>query len=202
MPCNGLKRRNDFTNKTMNNLVGQDPRNVLPHGPGKLLVDAFYWHEPEIGIVAGYTPKARDVEDHFGVYRGVDQVETFGQAAVVAPGVFLDARKMGIGFREYYETRNMVFAGVERVHCHHFIREGEPFVCLGIIEQFKFRQMTVSGRIYKTAADVDLNACFAEFTPERLRNFDLDERFIKVFEIHNIIGKSIRIEKFESALSA
>ena len=177
-------------------LVGKDPREVLPHGPTKLLVDQFLWHHPEVGVVAAYTPKLRDVEDHFGVFRGVDQVESFGQAAVVAPTVFLDAAKTGVGFAEYYQTRNVVFAGVGQVYCHHFIRQGETFVCLGNIGQYKFRQMTVSGRIYKIAGGVDLQKYFAGFTAERLRNYDLDERFVKVFEIRDIIGKGIKTDKF------
>lgn len=180
----------------MHTLTGQDPRDVLPHGPTKLLVDAFHWHEPEVGIVASYTPQARDVEDHFGVFRGVDQVESFGQACVVSCSVFLDAAKMGLSYREYYERRNFVFAGVQQVYCHGFIRLGETYVCLGIIQQYKFRQMTVSGRIYKAPPALDLNACFAGFTPEKLKSYDLGEGFEKVFEIHNIIGKGIKNELF------
>jgi hypothetical protein len=180
----------------MGTLVGQAPREVLPHGPTKLLVDAFLWHDPELGIVASYTPKARDVEDHFGVFRGVDQVESFGQACVVSCSVFLDAAKMGLSFREYYQQRNFVFAGVEQVHCHGFIRLGETYVCLGIIQQYKFRQMMVSGRIYKVPDSLDLAAYFADFNAERLKAFHLGEGFEKVFEIHNIIGKGIKNEKF------
>lgn len=180
----------------MQSLVGQDPREVLPHGPTKLLVDHFLWHDPEVGIVASYKPKERDVEDHFGVFRGVDQVESFGQACVVSCSVFLDAAKMGLGFREYYRQRNFVFAGVEQVHCHGFIRLGETYVCLGVIQQYKFRQMTVSGRIYKVSGEPDLPAFFAGFDAERLKAFDLDERFEKVFEIRNIVGKGIKNEKF------
>jgi hypothetical protein len=180
----------------MNTLVGQDPRQVLPHGPTKLLVDDFLWHAPDTGIVASYTPRPRDVEDHFGVFRGVDQVESFGQACVVSCSVFLDAAKMRLAYGDYYRQRNFVFAGVERVHCHGFIRLGETYVCLGVIQQYKFRQMTVSGRIYKVPPGLDLRGYFAAFTPERLRAFDLDPGFEKVFEIHNIIGKGIKNEKF------
>lgn len=176
----------------MHTLKGQNPRNVLPHGPTKLLVDAFHWHDPEVGIVASYTPKERDVEDHFGVFRGVDQVESFGQACVVSCSVFLDAAKMGLSYAEYYQLRNFVFAGVQQVYCHGFIRLGETYVCLGIIQQYKFRQMTVSGRIYKAPVSLDLDAYFADFTSERLHAFDLGEEFEKVFEIHNIIGKGIK----------
>ncbi|MEI6411920.1 MAG: hypothetical protein WCR52_21185 [Bacteroidota bacterium] len=181
----------------MQTLVGQDPREILPHGPTKLLVDSFLWHDPDIGIVAAYTPKPRDVEDHFGVFRGVDQVESFGQACVVSCSVFLDAAKMGLRFEEYYQRRNFVFAGVERVHCHGFIRQGETFVCLGLIQQYKFRQMTVSGRIYKAPATINLPEYFKHFSSERLKNFEIADGFEHVFDIHNIIGKGIKNEKFQ-----
>ncbi|MEO6633673.1 MAG: hypothetical protein ABIN13_18170, partial [Mucilaginibacter sp.] len=65
------------------NLVGIDPANLLLHGPTKRLVNAYHWHSPNKGIVASYSPTERDVEDHFNVFRGVDQVESFAQATIV-----------------------------------------------------------------------------------------------------------------------
>ena len=59
----------------MDSLVGIDTADILPHGPTKLLVNKYNWHSPGLGIVASYTPTERDVEDHFGIFRGVDQVE-------------------------------------------------------------------------------------------------------------------------------
>ncbi len=51
------------------NLAGLNPAQVMLHGPTKRLIDAYYWHSPNKGIVAGYAPTERDVEDHFGVFR-------------------------------------------------------------------------------------------------------------------------------------
>ena len=77
----------------MQSLVGQPPGLILPHGPSKLLVDEYLWHIPNIGIVAAYTPKEQDVRDHFGVFRAVDQVESFGQATAISCSAFLDTNK-------------------------------------------------------------------------------------------------------------
>lgn len=178
-------------------LVGANPAEVLPHGETKRLVDHYLFHAPTVGVVASYMPKERDVLDHFGVFRGVDMVESFGQAAVVSTSVFLDAIKTNVDYKTYYQNRNFVFVGVEKVHCHGFIRCGEPYVCLGVINHYKFRQMTVSGRIYKTTPDIDLGEYFSHFTEERLRNYDVDDRFTMVFEIQNIVGQGIRNDKFQ-----
>src|ERR1700745_3435440 len=136
----------------MSTLVGQDPAIILPHGPTKRLVNEYLWHSPNVGIVASYTPNERDVHDHFGVFRAVDQVESFGQAVVVSCSAFLDAQKMGLSYEDYYKLRNFVFVGIKAVHCHNVIRYGETYVCLGVINFYKYRQMTASGRIYKVPA--------------------------------------------------
>jgi hypothetical protein len=180
----------------MENLVGANPSEVLPHGETKRLVDAYYWHLPTVGIIAGYTPKPRDVHDHFGVFRGVDQVESFGQACVVSCSVFLDAMKMGLAYQDYYKQRNFVFVGVDKVHCHGFIRKGETYICAGIIQHYKFRQMTVSGKIFKLKQLIDLPAYFAQFTEAQLKNYDFDANYFEmVFEIHNIVGQGIKNDK-------
>lgn len=180
----------------MNTLVGAKPSKTLPHGETKRLVDAYYWHSPTVGIIAGYTPKARDVHDHFGVFRGVDQVESFGQATVVSCSVFLDSIKTGLAYPDYYKQRNFVFVGVDKVHCHGLIREGETYICAGIIQNYKFRQMTVSGKIFKLKQPLDLPTYFADFTEARLLAYDFDaDLFEMVFEIHNIVGQGIKNEK-------
>jgi len=178
----------------MKTLVGQKASTVLPHGPTKLLVNEYVWHSPNAGVVATYTPNARDVEDHFGVFRAVDQVESFGQAVVVSCSAFLDTEKMGVGYKEYYQRRNFVFVGVKSVHCHNVIRYNEQYVCLGIINFYKYRQMTASGRIYKVPHGLDVAAYFADFTEERLRAYDVDERFILATELNDILGKGIKNE--------
>ena len=179
----------------MESLVGLDPGLVLPHGPSKLLVDEYLWHLPNAGIVASYTPKERDVRDHFGVFRAVDQVESFGQATAVSCSAFLDSNKTGIGYKEYYKERNFVFMSIEKVLCHNFIRLNERYICIGIITFYKFRQMATSGRIYKVVTDLDLKNYFKSFTEESLRNFRLTEDFVLVTEIEKVISKGIKIEK-------
>ncbi len=179
----------------MESLVGLDPGLVLPHGPSKLLVDEYLWHLPNAGIVASYTPKDRDVRDHFGVFRAVDQVESFGQATAVSCSAFLDINKTGIGYKEYYKERNFVFMSIEKVLCHNFIRLNERYICIGIITFYKFRQMATSGRIYKVVTDLDLKNYFKSFTEESLRNFNLAEDFVLITEIEKVISKGIKIEK-------
>jgi hypothetical protein len=78
---------------TMNNLLGISPAGLLIHGPKKTLLNAYHWHLPDTGIVASYSPTARDVEDHFGVFRGVDQIEAFAQATIVSCSGFLECIK-------------------------------------------------------------------------------------------------------------
>ncbi len=179
----------------MESLVGQDPGLVLPHGPSKLLVNEYLWHVPNAGIVATYTPKEQDVRDHFGVFRAVDQVESFGQATAVSCSAFLDTNKTGIGYKEYYKERNFVFMSIEKVLCHNFVRLNERYICIGIITFYKFRQMATSGRIYKVVTDLDLKNYFKSFTEEQLRNFTLAQDFVLVTEIEKIISKGIKIEK-------
>lgn len=178
----------------MKTLVGEKTSIVLPHGPTKRLVDEYLWHSPNVGVVASYTPNERDVHDHFGVFRAVDQVESFGQAVVVSCSAFLDTHKMGLDYKEYYKLRNFVFVGIKAVHCHNVIRYNETYVCLGVINFYKYRQMTASGRIYKVPKDLNLHEYFKDFTEERLRNYELDEKFVLATELHDILGKGIKNE--------
>ena len=149
---------------------------------------------PNVGEVAAYTPNEWDVMDHFGVFRAVDQVESFGQAGVVSCSAFLDTAKMGLTYEAYYKLRNFVFVGIQSVHCHDVIPYNQKYVCLGVINFYKFRQMTASGRIYKVPAGLDLQAYFRDFTEERLRNYDVGKEFVLATELHDILGKGIKNE--------
>jgi hypothetical protein len=147
--------------------------------------------------VAAYTPNERDVHDHFGVFRAVDQVESFGQAVVVSCSSFLDTKKMGLSYENYYKQRNFVFVGIKQVHCHNVIRLNETYVCLGVINFYKYRQMTASGKIYKVQKGLNLTEYFKDFTEEKLKNYELDERFTLCTELHDILGKGIKNELLE-----
>jgi len=74
------------------------------------------------------------------------------------------------------------------------IRYNETYVCLGIINFYKYRQMTASGRLYKVPQGLDLHEYFKDFTEERLKNYDLDPGFVFCTELHDILGKGIKNE--------
>src|SRR5688500_2354776 len=115
----------------INNLVGVSPKDVLLHGPSKLLVSNYHWHEPEVGIVGSYTPNERDVQDHFGIFRGVDQIEAFGQAIIGSCCSFLEARKKNCSPIELKERYIPAFISVGQVNFHNYLAEGDTFISIG-----------------------------------------------------------------------
>lgn len=179
----------------MQSLVGIPPNQCLPHGPSKLLVDAFIWHSPNDGVVASYSPKESDVKDHFGVFRGVDQIESFAQATVVACGAFLECKKTNKSFEDLFQIYRSAFLEVGMVRFHNFLKAGDTYVCIGIIKFFKFRQMVVDGRIYKVNNNINLNTFFKDFTTQNLLNFELTNDFELVSELKGVIGKAIKQDK-------
>lgn len=180
----------------MKNLIGVPPNQMLLHGPTKLLLDEFHWHEPTVGIVASYTPKARDVLDHFGVFRGVDQIEAFAQATIVACGTFQECKKQNCDPIALKDKFIPTFISTGQVNFHNYLEEGETFISLGKIKFYKFRQMVTDGRIYKVPKDLDLNAYFKDFDETRLLNYDLSDEFILVAELFDITGRAIKKELF------
>lgn len=177
-------------------LLGVNPANLLLHGPTKRLLDAYHWHSPKVGIVASYTPKAADVHDHFGVFRGVDQIEAFAQATIVSCGTFLECRKQNCSPIELKDRFVPAFISVGAVNFHHYLAEGETFVSLGRITFYKFRQMVADGRIYKVPPGLELNDYFRDFSESRLANYELDDRFKLVAELSDITGRALKKETF------
>ncbi|QEK52968.1 hypothetical protein FYC62_15785 [Pedobacter aquae] len=176
----------------LENLVGTKPENMLLHGPSKLLVHEYHWHSPKTGIVASYTPNAADVKDHFGVFRGVDQIEAFAQATTGSCAAFLSYVKrneeQGISKDEFIPT----FISIGGVNFHSYLLEGETFISIGKIIFYKFRQMVVDGRIYKIPRGIDLNHYFKDFTEEKLNNYEVGEDFTLVAELFGITGRAIK----------
>ena len=181
----------------MNNLVGVSPDKVLLHGPSKLLVDHYHWHLPETAIVGSYTPQTKDVKDHFGVFRGVDQIEAFCQATVGSCGPFLESQKHNCNIEDLREKYIPTFISVGQVNFHSYLREGETFVSIGHIKFYKFRQMVADGRIYKVPEGLNLDDYFRDFTAERIRSFEVDKDFTLVAEIYDITGRAIKHEKLK-----
>lgn len=180
----------------MDNLIGVPPSQMLLHGPTKLLLDAFHWHEPALGIVASYTPKARDVLDHFGIFRGVDQIEAFAQATIVSCGTFQECQKQNCEPIALKDKFIPAFISIGQVNFHTYLEEGETFISLGKIKFYKFRQMVTDGRIYKVPQGLDLDTYFKDFNETRLLNYDLPSGFILVAELFDITGRAIKKELF------
>jgi hypothetical protein len=174
------------------NLVGAHPSSMLIHGPSKLLVHQYHWHSPNVGIIASYTPNANDVKDHFGVFRGVDQIEAFAQATTGSCAAFLNylkaKEKSNIDKDEFIPT----FIGIGNVNFHSYLLEGDTFISIGKIVFYKFRQMVVDGRIYKVPKDLDLNQYFKNFNEEKLNNYEVGDDFILVAELNGITGRAIK----------
>jgi hypothetical protein len=179
------------------NLVGTMPKKVMLHGPTKRLVNNYHWHSPYKGIVASYSPNARDVEDHFGIFRGVDQVEAFAQASIVSCATFLECRKQNCTPDELIDKFIPAFISIGQVNFHYYLEQGDTFICIGNIKFYKWRQMVCDGRIYRVPRDLDLDAYFSDFTDERLASYDISKDFKLVAELFDITGRAILIELFK-----
>jgi hypothetical protein len=179
------------------NLVGLSPNQILLHGPSKLLLNNYHWHSPEKGIVASYSPTERDVEDHFGVFRGVDQVEAFAQASVVSCATFLECRKLNCTAGELKDKFIPAFISIGQVNFHNYLEYGDRFISMGIIKFYKWRQMVCDGRVYKAPKDMDLDTYFSDFSEERLLKYDISKDFTLVAELFDITGRAIKIELFK-----
>lgn len=180
----------------MENLIGTLPEHLLLHGPTKRLLDAYHWHQPKVGIVASYTPKAFDVNDHFGVFRGVDQIEAFAQATIVSCATFLECQKQNCEPIDLKDKFIPAFISVGNVYFHNYLEEGETFISLGKIKFYKFRQMVADGRIYKVPKGVDLDAYFSDFNETKLETYDLRADFTLVAELFDITGRALKKEIF------
>lgn len=158
------------------------------------MLDRYIWHEPLSGIVASYTPTQKDVADHFGIYRGADQIEAFAQASIVSCAGFLESQKQKITMQEVGKRFIPAFISIGNVYFHNYIQAGETFISLANIKFYKFRQMVADGRIYKVPAGTDLSACFEAFTVENLLNYELPERFILVAELFQVTGRALKMD--------
>ncbi|WP_462266862.1 hypothetical protein [Mucilaginibacter sp.] len=176
----------------MNNLICIPPAEVLLHGPTKMYVSGYVWHSPQVGIVASYTPTAANVEDHFGLFRGVDQIEAFAQATVVSCGAYNECKKQNISFAELKQKYNPVFISIGQVKFHGYIQEGEQFISIGQIQFYKFRQIVCDGRIYKVPAGFDINAYFSHYTEQQLLQYELPEGFTLVAELFEVTGRALK----------
>ncbi|MEO6632259.1 MAG: hypothetical protein ABIN13_11070, partial [Mucilaginibacter sp.] len=138
----------------------------------------------------------RDVEDHFNVFRGVDQIEAFAQATIVSCATFLECRKQNCLPDVLRDNFVPAFISIGNVNFQNYLELGDTFISIGNITFWKWRQMVCDGRIYRVPKGLDLDEYFSDFTEERLLKYDISKDFVKVAELHDITGRAILIEQF------
>ncbi len=149
----------------MNNLIGVSPAGLLIHGPKKTLLNAYHWHLPDTGIVASYSPAAKDVEESLPeCSEGVESDRG------ICPGYhsilqrFLECIKQKCD-PEYLQANFIpLFLSIGQVNFRSYLEEGDVFISMGKITFYKFRQMTCDGRIYKVPKGLDLDVYFSDYT--------------------------------------
>lgn len=185
------------THPSSSSLLGLEPATVLSHGPTKLLVDRYLWYAPHLGAISCYTPTETDVRDHFGLFRGVDQVESFAQGTLASCCSLMEADKQGKTLAQIKEDFNSVFLEIGRVIFHKTLSVGETFIAVGQITFYKFRQMSMNGKIFKVPPLIDLDAFFAQFTDEDFTSYNLAPEFELVTELQGIVGKAVKINQLK-----
>ncbi len=182
-------------NKIGDSLVGIAPSVVMLHGPSKRFVDAYHWHNANLGIIASYSPREQDVLDHFGIFRGVDIIEAFAQVANGSCSAFLQCKKMGIDFDELKRRFIPLFLSVGQVNFQRHLEVGDVMVSIGQIKFYKFRQIICEGRVFKAPKGLDLDAYFKDYTKEQFLAYELSEDFIQIAELSEVVGKAIKNDK-------
>ncbi len=165
---------------------------VLPHGSSKRLIEKILWHTPKLGSIGAYTPSPEDVKDHFGIFRGADQIECLAQASVVPLLAYNESNKLNLSFEEYFKEFVILGAGVGKVVMHHFLKEGEQFVALGKISFYRFRQMIVDGKIFKVPESINLQHYFSTYPSEDFEKLQLDPDFTLVSDFKDLVGRAMR----------
>ncbi|MGF7037668.1 3-hydroxymyristoyl/3-hydroxydecanoyl-(acyl carrier protein) dehydratase [Mucilaginibacter lappiensis] len=176
----------------MDNLMGVAPEDVLVHGPKKILLNKYHWHQPGVGIIASYSPTTVDVEDHFGIFRGVDQIEAFAQATIVSCSAYAECIKQQCTFNHLKQTFNPLFVSIGQVNFRGYLQPGDVFISMGLITFYKFRQMTCDGRIYKVPKGLDVDNYFGNYTKEKLLKYDLEDGFTLIAELFDVTGRGIK----------
>lgn len=178
-------------------LVGMDSADILLHGPSKNYVDAYHWHDMDLGVIASYTPQAKDVIDHFGVFRGVDMIESFCQATAASLSTFISCKKRDKSLAEAHDEIVPLFISIGQVNFMSYLMEGETFISMGKIKFYKFRQMVCDGRIYKVPKGLNLDAYFKAYSAEQFKQYDLLDEFTLIAELYDITGRGFKKNNLE-----
>jgi hypothetical protein len=183
--------------KLVDSLCSIHPSEILiGYGPKKLLVDKYHWHSPKKGIVASYTPTEYDVEDHFDIFRGVDQIESFVQASAASLATFLICQNRKCSPEDLRGNTVPGFISIGNVVFTAAVEKGDTLVILGIITYYKFKQIVCEGRIYKSPQGLDLDEYFKDFNEDRLHKYDLSPDFKLVSYLYDVTGREIDKDYF------
>ncbi|MEO1259518.1 MAG: hypothetical protein AAFZ15_12005 [Bacteroidota bacterium] len=177
-----------------NLLVGKTPEEVLIFGPNKMFIDEYLWFEENAGIVVAYQVKEHDTEGHFGILRGVDMIEIFGQAGTSACTA-LEGKKQNKTRDELAENFRFVFLGVDQCRFSGMAKAGEILICFGKIRSYRFRQMTLDGSLYKVPNDFDYHHFFNSFSEVDFQKEALPDTFSEVANFKKLSGRAIKIDK-------
>lgn len=177
-----------------NLLVGKAPEEVLIFGPSKMFIDEYLWFEEKMGIAVAYQVKEEDTKGHFGILRGVDMIEIFGQAGTSACTA-LEGKKQNKTRDELAENFRFVFLGVDECRFSGMAKAGETLICFGKILSYRFRQMTLDGSLYKVPDDFDYHQFFEGFSELDFQIEALPDAFTKIADFKNLSGRAIKLEK-------
>ncbi|HQS06322.1 MAG TPA: hypothetical protein PLT16_11895, partial [Daejeonella sp.] len=132
---------------------------------------------------------------HFGIFRGVDQIESFVQATAASLAMFLVCQKNSCAPEDLRDKAVPSFISVGNVNFMAALEKGDTYVILGKITFYKFKQMVCDGRIYQ---GLDLDDYFKDFSEERLLKYDLSPDFKLISDYYDITGREIDIEYFRA----
>lgn len=195
------KKQNHFMNNTNNQislsenpLVGKQPYEVLIFGEEKMYVDQFLWFEEKTGIAVAYQVQAKDVKGHFGIMRGVDMIEIFGQSGTAACTALV-CKKEKATRNELLQRFRFAFLSMENVRFHRYAKTGDTLICISQIKSFRFRQIALDGTLYRVKPNWDYVSFFEKYTTDDFRNKTLPSEFETIAEFDNLVGRAIKIEK-------
>lgn len=174
--------------------VNKEPKDILIHGPSKLYIDKYLWFHPEDGIISSYKAQAKDVADHFDVFRGVDIIESAGQTAVSACAI-LESIKQDKTIDELKKHFRIAFFGMGEARFYDFVRVDETLLNICTIKKYKFRRVLASCKVYKAKAGTDIAKVFSRLTVRKTGGVHIPGELELVAVLNDMSGGAIPINK-------
>lgn len=170
------------------------PAEVLAHGPSKIVIEKYLWLESGKGMIHSYTVTAKDVLDHFGVLRSIDQLESFGQG-ICSYSSFILAKKYEecpSNIKDHFTHINLSGGG----KFFGKIKEGETIIIFGQEDFCKFRKTRFTGQIYKWDSEQPYNEYFKDYSISDFDSLKLPKDCLHVATVDATV-KAIRNSKLE-----